>query len=102
MQKWFLQAKRADFNGIGAKFHIDPVLARIIRNRDILEEKDIENYLYGTKEGLFSPKLLKDMDKAVKMVTEGIKQQKRIRIISDYDVDCVISNYVLLKGLKRL
>ncbi|MEE1341669.1 MAG: single-stranded-DNA-specific exonuclease RecJ [Lachnospiraceae bacterium] len=102
MQKWFLQAKRADFNGIGAKFHIDPVLARIIRNRDIIEEKDIENYLYGTKEGLFSPKLLKDMDKAVKMVTEGIKQQKRIRIISDYDVDGVISNYVLLKGLKRL
>ena len=32
MSKWMVAAKRADFEGIGKKYQISPVLARIIRN----------------------------------------------------------------------
>ena len=93
--------KKADFYGIGKRFGIDPVIARLIRNRDVIEEKDIEQYLYGRIEDLPSPKELKDVEKAVSILIQKIREGKRIRIISDYDVDGVVSNYILYKGLTR-
>ena len=101
-EKWMLRTKKADFNEIGKKFKIDPLLARLIRNRDIILEEDIGKYLYGTKENMYSPYLLKDMEKAVSILEEKIKNQSKIRIISDYDVDGVISNYVLYRGLQEI
>ena len=101
MEKWFIAAKKADFNKIGNKFGIDPVIARLIRNRDHITECEIDNYLNGSLENLYSPWKLKDMDKAVKILQKKISEKKKIRIISDYDVDGVISNYVLSVGLKR-
>ena len=101
MEKWFIAAKKADFNKIGNKFGIDPVIARLIRNRDHITECEIDNYLNGSLENLNSPWKLKDMDKAVKILQKKISEKKKIRIISDYDVDGVISNYVLSVGLKR-
>ena len=65
MEKWLVSAKRADFNAWARKFGISPVLARIIRNRDVVEEEDVRKYLYGTLEDCYSPWLLKDMEKAV-------------------------------------
>lgn len=101
MERWFIAAKKADFNKIGNKFGIDPVIARLIRNRDHITEYEIDNYLNGSLENLYSPWKLKDMDKAVNILQEKISEKKKIRIISDYDVDGVISNYVLSVGLKR-
>ena len=101
-EKWMLRTKKADFNEIGKKFKIDPLLARLIRNRDIILEEDIGKYLYGTKENMYSPYLLKDMEKAVSILEEKIAGNKKIRIISDYDVDGVISNYVLFRGLQEI
>jgi len=101
MEKWFIAAKKADFNKIGNKFGVDPVIARLIRNRDHITECEIDNYLNGSLENLYSPWKLKDMDKAVKILQKKISEKKKIRIISDYDVDGVISNYVLSVGLKR-
>ena len=48
MEKWVIAAKRADFNQIGQQFHIDPVIARLIRNRDVIGEDKIREYLSGT------------------------------------------------------
>lgn len=101
MERWFIAAKKADFNKIGNKFGIDPVIARLIRNRDHITEYEIDNYLNGSLENLYSPWKLKDMDKAVKILQKKISEKKKIRIISDYDVDGVISNYVLSVGFKR-
>ena len=81
MAKWFLAAKRAEFEKIGKKYNISPVLARIIRNRDIIEDADIEKYLYGSLTDLYDGSLMKDMDKAVSVIREKIRDQKRIRII---------------------
>ncbi len=101
-EKWVIAAKRADFNKIAREYGIDPVIARLIRNRDVTEEKDIREYLNGKVEELPSPWLLKDMDRAVEILRLKIRQNKPIRIIGDYDIDGVVSTYILLEGLRRL
>lgn len=102
MEKWVVTAKRADFQEIGKTFEIDPVIARLIRNRDVEGMENIRAYLYGTVEELPSPWLLKNMDKAVEILTEKIREKKKIRIIGDYDIDGVTSTYILIKSLKSL
>lgn len=95
-------AKRADFKGIGERFGIDQVTARIIRNRDVIGEKAIEKYLHGSRKDFYSPWLLKDMEKAVSILKEKIENRNRIRIIGDYDIDGVMSTYILLESLRGL
>ena len=102
MEKWVVAAKRADFNLIGRQFHIDPVIARLIRNRDVVGEEKIKEYLLGTIDTIPSPWLMKDMKKAVDILEKKIQQQAKIRIIGDYDIDGVTSTYILLKGLTRI
>ena len=101
MEKWVVSAKRADFQAIAEKFGIDQVTARLIRNRDIVGEPEIRQYLYGTKEDFYDPHLLKDADKLVEILMSKIKEQKKIRIIGDYDIDGVNASYILLRGLRR-
>ena len=96
-----LQTKRADFTAIAARFHISPVTARIIRNRDVVEEADIERYLHGTIEDLYDPHRLKDMDLAVSLIRRKIEDGARIRIVGDYDIDGVCSTYLLYQGICR-
>ena len=96
-----LQTKRADFNAIAARFHISPVTARIIRNRDVEGEKAIERYLNGTLDQLYDPHLMKDMDKAAALILGKIRAGVRIRIVGDYDIDGVCSTYLLYRGLTR-
>ena len=100
-EKWFVSGKRADFQGIGKKFGIDQVTARIIRNRDIVEEADIETYLRPDLSKLYSPHLMKDMDILVRILKEAIQEERKIRIIGDYDIDGIQSTYILLKGIRR-
>ena len=102
MEKWVIVAKRADFNQIGQQFHIDPVIARLIRNRDVIGEDKIREYLSGTVQELPSPWLMKDMEKAVDILEKKISQKAKVRIIGDYDIDGVTSTYILMKGLARI
>ncbi len=102
MAKWFVAAKKADFDGIGKEFGISPILARIIRNRDIIETEDIRKYLFGSVEDFYDSFLLKDMEKAVAIIRQKIVEGAAIRIIGDYDVDGICATYILLKGLKEL
>lgn len=102
MEKWVVMAKKADFQKIGKEFGIDPVIARLIRNRDVEGMEDIRSYLYGTLEELPSPWLLKDMKKAAEILSVKIDSGAKIRIIGDYDIDGVTATYILLTGLKRL
>lgn len=100
--KWMLYAKKADFNEIARKYQITPVTARIMRNRDVTGEEAIWRYLYGTMKDLYSPYLLKDMEKAAGILIQKISGEKRIRIVGDYDIDGVCSTYLLYQGLRRL
>lgn len=102
MAKWMLSAKKADFEAIGKKFGIDPVIARVIRNRDVLELEEIDNYLNGDLSNMHNPYLLKDMEKAVKKILEAIAENKKIRVIGDYDADGICSSCILKEGLGLL
>lgn len=101
MEKWVVAAKRADFAQIAAKFGIDPVTARLIRNRDVVGDEAIRLYLYGRLEQLYNPHLLKGADEAAALIKRKIQEKKKIRIIGDYDIDGVNATYILYKGLKR-
>ena len=102
MEKWMVYNKKADFQKIGSEFGIDPVIARLIRNRDIQDMKEIRSYLYGTLAEIPSPWKMKDMEREVQILQKKITQKKKIRIIGDYDIDGVTATCILLKGLKRL
>lgn len=102
MEKWMVYNKKADFQKIGSEFGIDPVIARLIRNRDIQDMKEIRSYLYGTLAEIPSPWKMKDMERAAQILQKKITQKKKIRIIGDYDIDGVTATCILLKGLKRL
>lgn len=100
MEKWLVLNKGADFKGIGKKFHINPVTARLIRNREITDDAAIQKYLYGTLEQLYNPYLLKDVVLLTDILKEKIEQKKKIRIIGDYDIDGVMSTYILYCAIR--
>ena len=102
MEKWVVCTKKADFYGIAEKFRINPVIARLIRNRDVIGDEKIQEYLYGTLADLPSGRKMKDLEKAAEILEKKIQEGCRIRIIGDYDIDGVTSTTILLKGLKRL
>ena len=102
MEKWFVSAKKADFKEIGRQFDIDPVIARLIRNRDGTGAKAIQEYLRGTIQDIPGPELLKGMKEATSILKQKIREKKKIRIIGDYDIDGVTATYILIKGLERL
>lgn len=101
-EKWVVSAKKADFQAIGQHFGIDPVLARIMRNRGLTDLQEMNLYLHGTRTDLNDPHLLKDADLAAQILREKIKEKKRIRIIGDYDIDGIQSTYILYCALRRL
>lgn len=102
MEKWVLLRKGADFEAIGKKYRISPRMASLIRNRDVMGDAAIGEYLNGTLSDLRDGMLLKDMDRAADIILEKISEHKKIRIIGDYDIDGVNAAYILLEGLEAL
>lgn len=102
MEKWFVAMKKADFNGIAEKYQISPIIARLMRNRDVVGDDAIDFYLNGTVEDLYDGLLMKDMDRAVDILKEKIEEGKKIRVIGDYDIDGVNATYILQQGLAGL
>ena len=102
METWFVAMKKADFNGIAEKYQISPIIARLMRNRDVIGDEAIDFYLNGTVEDLYDGLLMKDMDRAVDILKEKIEEGKKIRVIGDYDIDGVNATYILQQGLAGL
>ena len=101
-KKWFVSMKKADFNRIAEKYHISPITARLIRNRHITGDEEIDLYLNGTIADLCDGMLMRDMDRAVEILAEKIREEKKIRVIGDYDIDGVNATYILQEGLAGL
>ena len=98
---WMLQTKRADFNGLAMRLGVSPVAVRIMRNRGLLDEREMRKYLYGTLDDLYDPRQMKGMETAAGIIEKKLIEGKKIRIIGDYDIDGVCSTYILLKGFHR-
>ena len=102
MKKWMVASKRADFDAIAQKYNIDKVIARIIRNRDIISDEDINLFLNGRMCDLHDPHLMKDLDKAVCLIKDAIDAKVKIRVMGDFDVDGVCATFILKRGLSAL
>lgn len=102
MEQWLEIRKSGKFDEIGKKYGIDPVVARIMRNRDVTEDGEIESYLNGTTASMGNPWLLKDAKEGAELLREKIQEKKKIRIIGDYDIDGVMSTYILLQAIREL
>lgn len=102
MEKWKVYAKKADFDNISREFGIDKVVARIIRNRDVTGSESIRKYLYGDKSGIYSPWLMKNVEKAVSIINQSIAEKEKIRVVGDYDIDGVCSGNILVQGLEEI
>lgn len=101
MAKWFVYNKSADFKGIGEKYNIDQVVARVLINRDVAEN-DMAEYLNPAPEHLHDGSQMQDMFRGVSLIKDSIDKKYKIRIIGDYDVDGIQSTYILHQGLLRL
>lgn len=102
MERWVLLRKGADFEAISRKYGISRRLAALIRNREVIGDKAVNVYLNGTLTDFYDGMLMKDMDRAVELVLEKIRENKKLRIIGDYDIDGVNATYILLEGLEVL
>ncbi|MBP5414381.1 MAG: single-stranded-DNA-specific exonuclease RecJ, partial [Lachnospiraceae bacterium] len=101
MSKWMVSSKKCDFKQIGDELGIDQVVVRIMRNRDMTDISQMKSFLYGGEELFHSYEYMKDVDKAVDILLDKIDEEAKIRIIGDYDVDGIMSTYILWKGLSK-
>ena len=101
MEKWFIKNKKADFGLIAKTFGVSEVLARLAVNRGVKSNEEMMQYLNPSIENIPSPLLMKDMEKCCDILKKKIEEKKLIRIIGDYDVDGVMSTYILYCGLER-
>lgn len=91
--------RSADFAAIAARFGISEVTARLLVNRGLNTEGEMEAYLHPDLSQLHAAELLKDAEKTARILAQGIREGKRIRVIGDYDVDGVVSTYILTQTL---
>ena len=98
LKKWFVATKKADFNSIAEKYNISPMLARILRNRDVVLDDEINMYLNGRIDEIHNSLLLPNLSTAIREITRAIRDNKKICIIGDYDIDGVCATYILKKG----
>lgn len=101
-EKWMIYGKKADFDMYSKALGVSPILTRIMRNRDSETLDEQRSFLDTSLDKLYSPTLMKDMDKATDIIVGKIDEGKSIRIIGDYDIDGICSTFILVKGLERL
>ena len=102
MENWVIKNIKADFSFIMEKCDVSEVMARCLVNRGLKDPEEIKTFLHPSMDDLYSPFLLKDMKKACDILHEKIESGKKIRIIGDYDVDGVMSTYILYRTLKLI
>lgn len=101
-EKWILETKKADFNSIAEHYHINPVLARIMVNRGVTKEEEMQKYLYGSLEDMHSPKLMKDLEKTAAFLWKAIRENETIAIATDFDNDGLLSGHTLHSAIRRV
>lgn len=102
MNKWFVRNKDIDYNKVSKDLGISPIVSKILINREISSKDSINMFLLGGLENLHSPDSMNDIEKAGNIIKTNISQSKNIRIVGDYDVDGVMSVYVLFTSLLKL
>ena len=101
-EKWMVINKKEDFIKLTNEYEINPLIARLLANRGIVNKKEASLFLKGTVNDLNDASLMKDMKKAVSIIKDAIEEKKKIVIYGDYDCDGVCSTTILYRTLKKL
>ena len=101
-EKWMVINKKEDFIKLTNEYEINPLIARLLANRGIVNKKEASLFLKGTVNDLNDASLMKDMKKAVSIIKGSIEEKKKIVIYGDYDCDGVCSTTILYRTLKKL
>ena len=99
MAKWVVANKKCDFKGIGEELGLDQVVVRVMRNRGLETAEEMNRFIHMNTDELHSYDALKDIDKAIDIIMDKIDDGMPIRIVGDYDVDGIMSTYILYRGL---
>lgn len=101
-KKWeFYEADDKKIEEISEKYNISRLLARVLVNRGITNDEDINVFLNPTRNDFHDPYLMPDMKKAVDRIETAIKEKQKIIIYGDYDVDGITSITVLKRFLEE-
>lgn len=101
-EKWMVHSKKADFDGFAKALGVSPIVARIMRNKDLESIDAQKRFLDNSLDNMHNPFLMKDMDKAIDIIKLKIEEGKHIRVIGDYDIDGICSTYIFVKGLQQV
>lgn len=101
-EKWIVETKKGDFNGLSAKLKVSPLAVRCLMNRGVESEQEMREFLYGTLDDLHDPFLMKGMDGAVREIVKAKEQGRKVAIASDFDCDGIFSAYILWKGFQKI
>ncbi|SHI78327.1 single-stranded-DNA-specific exonuclease RecJ [Pseudobutyrivibrio xylanivorans] len=101
MSKWILQRKAADYAGLSSKLRVDPVLVRLMVNRGLSTYEEMHEYLHPSLNCCADPHLFADMDLACELLMEAIDEGVKIRVVGDYDVDGIMSTYILTSAIRE-
>ena len=102
MSKWILQRKAADYKGLSEKLKVDPVIVRLMINRGLSTYEEMEEYLHPSLDNFPDPHLFADMDEACGLLMDAIDEGIKIRVVGDYDVDGIMSTYILTSAIKEV
>lgn len=101
-EKWILETKKADFEGLSRQLGVMPLVVRCMVNRGISEQEEMREYLFGTKDNLHDPFLMKDMQEALRIVREAKDQGTMVAVASDFDCDGIFSAYILWRAFRHI
>lgn len=101
-EKWIVETKKGDFNGLSAKLKVSPLAVRCLMNRGVESEQEMRSFLYGTLDDLHDPFTMKGMNEAVQEIVQAREQGRKVAIASDFDCDGIFSAYILWKGFQRI
>ena len=102
MKQWMYKKCNADTAAVAKRYNISEIFARVLINRGLYSWKAMDNYLFPDMEKMYAPELMKDLIKAAEILLDAVKHHIKIRVIGDYDVDGVMSSYILFKGIDML
>lgn len=101
-ERWILETKKADFEGLSEQLGVMPLVVRCMVNRGIFTPEEMREYLFGTREDLHEPALMRDMPEAVAIIREAKKRGEMAAVASDFDCDGIFSAYILWRAFRRI
>lgn len=101
LEKWLVRNVKANINKLSREFGISEVLTRILLNRGIYNKNDEMRFVNPSLAMLYNPKLMKDIEAGAFIIKEAIDNNRSILIVGDYDVDGIMSTYMLYEGISK-